>query len=238
MKKARIRVAAGALLGVLVLWPSPYAASGEASGPSLKEVVARFDAAQSGIERISANFREVKNIALLKEPVIQSGRFFHTKPDKFLWEYTAPEPKKLLLNGKSIVAYYPGEKRAEEIKTRFTKKIIEYLGLGSALSELADEYDMALAESNDLPGTDLVVLTPKNRRISKRLAEIRIWLDHKMSQPRQIQYLESDGDSSKISFSEIRINPDIELTKYEIRIPDDFKVTNSISGLFTASSSR
>ncbi len=238
MQKVRLRVAAGALLGVLALWPAPYAASDEASGPSLQEVVARFDAAQGGIQRISANFREVKNIALLKEPVIQSGRFFHTKPDKFLWEYTAPESKKLLLNGKSIVAYYPGEKRAEEIKTRFTKKIIEYLGLGSALSELADEYDMALAESNDLPGTDLVVLTPKNRRISKRLAEIRIWLDHKMSQPRQIQYLETDGDSSKISFSEIRINPDIELTKYEILIPDDFKVTNSISGLFTASSSR
>ncbi len=238
MRKARMQITAAVIAVFVAVWAAPPGASSDAPARTTEEVVARFDAAQAGIQRISASFKEVKHIALLKDPVVQSGRFFHTKPDKFLWEYTAPESKKLLLNGKSIVAYYPREKRAEEIQTRFTKKIIEYLGLGSALSELADEYDMVLGEGNEVPGTDLVVLTPKKRRISKRLAEIRIWLDRKISQPRQIQYLESDGDSSKISFTDIRINPDIELTKYEIEIPDDFKVTNSISGIFTASSSR
>ena len=134
------------------------------------------------------------------------------------------------------MAYYPGEKRAEEIKTRFTKRLIEYLGLGSALSDLADEYEMALGTENGIEGTDLVILTPKKRRIAKRLAEIRIWLDQVLRQPRQIEYIEADGDTSKISFENIRINPDIALTKYEIEIPDDFKVTHSISGLFAASS--
>ncbi|HXI02736.1 MAG TPA: outer membrane lipoprotein carrier protein LolA [Candidatus Saccharimonadales bacterium] len=237
MRSACTRVAAVVALLVLssLILPS-RAAAGEERDPALQAVIEKFDAAQARIQRISATFREVKHIALLKEPVVQSGEFFHTKPDKFLWEYTKPEPKKLLLNGKNIVAYYPLEKRAEEIKTRFTKRIIEYLGLGSVLSELEDEYSMSFGEPNDLPGTDLIELTPKQRRIAKRLSKIRIWLDHKLSQPRQIEYIEADGDSSKITFSQININPEIELTKYEIKIPDDFKVTNSISGLFAASS--
>jgi outer membrane lipoprotein carrier protein len=222
-------------LGVLI---TPTAASSSSKGrdPELQAVIDQFDAAQGRILRISANFREVKRIALLKDPVIQSGSFFHTKPDKFLWEYNSPEPKKLLLNGKKIVAYYPGEKRAEEIKTRFTKRIIEYLGLGSALNDLLDDYDMAFGEDNEVEGTDLLVLTPRKRRISKRLSMIRIWMDRELSQLRQIEYVETDGDSSRIAFSSIRINPEISLTKYEIEIPDDFEVTNSISGLFAASS--
>ena len=144
----------------------------------------------------------------------------------------------MCLNGKNIVALFPEEKRAEEIKTRFTKRIIQYLGLGSALSDLDNEYEFSFGEVNELEGTDMLVLTPKKKRISKKLSEIRIWLDRELAQPRQIEYIETDGDSSKITFSDIKINPDIELTKYKIDIPDDFEVTNSISGLFTASSSR
>jgi len=219
-----------------VLITSASAAKEPVRDSALQAVIDRFDSAQTGIQRISASFKEVKHIALLKAPVVQSGRFFHTKPDKFLWEYTAPESKKLLLNGKSIVAYYPEEKRAEEIKTRFTKRIIEYLGLGSALSDLDDEYEFSFGAGNEFEGTDMLILTPRKSRIAKRLAEIRIWLDHDLSHPRQIEYVEVDGDSSKITFSDIAINPDIELTKYSITIPDDFEVTKSISGLFAASS--
>ena len=61
--------------------------------PELQAVIDRFDGAQARIQRISAIFEEVKTLALLKDPLVQSGRFFHTKPDKFLWEYTKPEPK-------------------------------------------------------------------------------------------------------------------------------------------------
>lgn len=226
-------LAAGLVALAVLITP---AAASNGRSEELQAVIDGFDAAQNGIHRISAKFREIKRIALLKDPVVQTGQFFHTKPDKFLWEYNAPEPKKLLLNGKNIVAYYPEEKRAEEIKTRFTKRIIEYLGLGSALSDLEDEYDFAFGEHNDLAGTDMLVLTPKKRRIAKRLAEIRIWLDHDLSHPRQIEYVEIDGDSSKITFTDIAINPDIELTKYTIDIPDDFEVTRSLSNLFSASS--
>src|SRR5262245_4313223 len=78
--------------------------------PELAAAIKRFDAAQGNIQRISAHFKEVKSLALLKEPVVQSGDFYHTKPDKFLWEYTNPTEKILMLNATGIIAYYPREK--------------------------------------------------------------------------------------------------------------------------------
>jgi outer membrane lipoprotein carrier protein len=206
--------------------------------PRLQAVIERFDAAQARIQRISANFSEVKTIALLREPVIQSGQFFHTKPDKFLWEYTHPERKLLMLNGKNIIGYYPAQKRAEEIRTRFSKRIVKYLGLGSVLQDLADECQMSLSGENDLEGTDLLILTPKKRRIKKRLAEIRIWMDREISLPRQMEYLEADGDKTLFTFSRIEVNPEISLSKYEITYPEDVEVTKNLAGFFAGPGGR
>src|SRR5262249_20177199 len=85
--------------------------------PALRQVLERFDAAQAQVTTLSAHFTERKEIGLLKNAVVQKGQFYHTKPDKFLWEYLSPEPKVLLMNGKSLVAYYPLQKEAEEIET-------------------------------------------------------------------------------------------------------------------------
>lgn len=225
-----------ALAAVLVFGDASTPAP--AADPALAGVIERFDAAQARIERISARFEEVKTLALLKEPIVQSGEFFHTKPDKFLWEYTAPEPKMLMLNGRDIVAYYPKQKRAEEIHTRFSKRIVKYLGLGSVLKDLGEEYDMSLGKDNKIPGTDLLVLTPKGRMIQKRLAEIRIWVDRTINQPRQLEYLEPDGDSARITFDRIEINPEISVSKYSIQLPEGVTVTNSLSGFFGGGSGR
>jgi outer membrane lipoprotein carrier protein len=219
-----------------VAWAAPPPAPSTPSDPALAEAIRRFDTAQSEIQRISAHFEEVKTIGLLKDPVKQSGQFYHTKPDKFLWEYTAPEPKLLMLNGKDILAYYPSQKRAEEIHTRFSKRIVKYMGLGSVLKDLADEYDMALSRENEIADTDLLILKPKSRTVSKRLSEIRIWIDHELNQPKQLEYIEADGDKTLIRFNSILINPEISLTKYELKLPDGVTVTNGLSGFFGGSS--
>jgi len=206
--------------------------------PALAAAIRRFDGAQGNIQRISAHFREVKTLALLKAPVVQSGEFYHTKPDKFLWEYRNPTEKLLMLDATGIIAYYPREKRAEEIKTRFGKRIVKYLGLGSVLEDLTGEYEMSLSKENQIPNTDLLVLKPRGKRIQKRIAEIRIWLDREINQPRAIEYLEADGDSTHLAFDQIAINPEISLSKYEIKLPNDVTVTNSLSGFFGGGSGR
>jgi outer membrane lipoprotein carrier protein len=233
---AILTVIGGAVLSVL-LAQEPVYSPPPPMDPELAAAIQRFDGAQDKIERISAHFKEVKSIALLKDPVVQSGEFYHTKPDKFLWEYKTPTEKLLVLDAKGIIAYYPHEKRAEEIKTRFGKRIVKYLGLGSVLEDLTGEYEMALSHDNQIPGTDLLVLQPKGKRIQKRLAEIRIWLDREINQPRALEYIEADGDRTHLDFDQITINPDISLSKYEIKLPEGVTVTNTLSGFFGGGSS-
>jgi outer membrane lipoprotein carrier protein len=200
--------------------------------PELRTVLEKFDAAQAGLTTLSARFTERKEIGLLKNAVVQKGQFYHTKPDKFLWEYTAPEPKSLLMNGKSLIAYYPVQKEAEEIQTRLSRRLVKYFGLGQAFSDLSEYYSLSLDRKNTVPGTHLIVLKPKMKRLEKRLVEVRIWLDDKINQVRQLEYREADGDRTLFAFEDIKVNAQINPGLYEIKFPGDVHVSDSFSGFF------
>ena len=200
--------------------------------PELRLILEKFDRAQAKVTTLSAKFTERKEIGLLKNAVVQKGQFYHSKPDKFLWEYTSPEPKMLLMNGKSLVAYYPVQKQAEEIQTRLSKRLVKYFGLGQAFGDLQEYYTLSLDHNNKVEGTHLIVLKPRMKRLEKRLLEIRLWLDDRIDQVRQLQYREADGDSTLYVFEDIKVNSEISPARYEIKFPGDVRVSDSFSGFF------
>lgn len=200
--------------------------------PGLRRILEKFDVAQAKVTTLSARFTERKEIGLLKNAVVQKGQFYHSKPDKFLWEYTSPEPKMLLMNGKSLVVYYPVQKQAEEIQTRLSKRLVKYFGLGQAFADLQEYYTLSLDPGNKVEGTHLIVLKPRMKRLEKRLLEIRLWLDDKVDQVRQLEYLEADGDSTLYMFEDIKVNAEISPARYEIKFPGDVRVSDSFSGFF------
>jgi len=200
--------------------------------PALREVLERFDAAQAQVTTLSARFTERKEIGLLKNAIIQKGQFYHTKPDKFLWEYLSPEPKVLLMNGKSLVAYYPLQKEAEEIETRLSKRLVKYFGLGQVFADLQEYYNLSLDTGNTLAGTHLIVMKPRMKRLEKRLLEVRIWLDDRVNQVKQLEYREADGDRTVFTFEDIQLNAQIAESRYEIKLPQDVRVSDSFSGFF------
>jgi outer membrane lipoprotein carrier protein len=201
--------------------------------PKLRQVLQGFDAAQASVLSLSARFIERKEIGLLKNAVVQKGQFYHTKPDKFLWEYTAPEPKMLLMNGKSLVAYYPRQKQAEEIQTRLSKRFVKYFGLGQVFADLREFYHLSLEDDPAQPDAHVVVMRPRSKRLEKRLMEVRVWIDAALNQVSRLEYREADGDSTLYVFSDIQVNPAIAPARYEIELPEDVQVSQGFAGFFT-----
>jgi len=208
---------------------SPYADL----DPALRQVLEKFDTAQAGVTALSARFTERKHLGLLKNDVIQQGRFYHTKPDKFLWEYSTPEPKVLLMTGSSLVAYYPRQKQAEEIRTRLSRRLIKYFGIGQVFSDLQEYYKLSIDPANEIAGTHLIIMKPKQRRLEKRVTELRLWLDDRLNQIRQLEYREADGDRTLFVFEEIEVNPAISPARYTLELPNDVKVSDTFSGFFS-----
>jgi len=192
---------------------------------AVSALLKRFDEAQTHTQTLIASFTERKRLHLLVDEQVQSGIFYYTKPDRFLWEYGQPDKKVFMITSEQLLVYYPNLKKAEEVDiSRWSKRILRFFGLGQPTAELRKYYDLTLAE------TYLLLLEPTKRRVQKRLDSIRIWIDRDMMMPRQIEYVEADGDSTRFTFRNLEVNSTISPAKYDVKIPPGVQVSNSFSG--------
>jgi len=213
------------------------AAGSPAAELTLDQALSLFAKTQGSIQTLQASFEERKELALLKEPVIQKGTFYHSRPQSFLWDYASPTVKQILLTNDLLLAYYPDTKRAEEVNVRrWTTQIRRYLQVGENLEEMRKDYDVALgtAGSDDLAGATLLILTPKSKKIRAKLEQIRICLDSVSGLTQRVIYKEGDGDKTVITFKDIQVNLAIDASRFRITLPPDVKMGDS----FTAFASR
>jgi outer membrane lipoprotein-sorting protein len=198
----------------------------------LRTLLDRFNETQVATRSLTASFSERKNLSLLAKPVVSTGTFLYSKPTRIKWEYTDPEPRIFLITEDHFLAYYPAQKKAEEVPLGKLagRRVFRVFGIGQTAEDLEKFFDISLGDPGQEKGTFLMVLTPKRRRIKDRLQVVRFWVDEKTYLPRQLEYLEADGDSTILTFSNIRVNPEITEARFNVEIPKDVPISNSFSG--------
>jgi outer membrane lipoprotein-sorting protein len=221
-------------LVILGLAATPLLATGE----PLDEILRQFDEVQLEIRTLSADFTETTESALLTDSIVAEGRVFMTKPDSVRWEYSSPEEMSFVINEDEYTGYFPLRKQAERRGIhRWREQLFRFLGLGQASEELAKFYDITLSEKNELSGTHLLVLTPKKKRVRKRMDPVHFWVDGSTFLPVRVEYRSSTGNHRVIEFSRMAVNPQLAIGLYDVEIPSDVEVTKGFSALSGFSSS-
>ncbi|MGH9748712.1 MAG: LolA family protein [Candidatus Polarisedimenticolia bacterium] len=229
MKLALLLASAGPHAGAAAMAAAPVAAD----EPELREFLKRFDAAQAEATTVVARFTETRRLRLLAKPLILGGRFTFMRPNRVRWEYDAPDRRVFVLTENRYVAFYPDERRAEEveIKSFVGKRLFRFLGVGQSSADLAKYYDMRPAEGSGPPGTRLLLLTPRRKRIEERVAAMKIWVDATTFLPRQVAYEEPDGDGTVISFEAARTNVPVGGRTFEVDLPSGVVRSQVFGGL-------
>jgi outer membrane lipoprotein-sorting protein len=227
----------------LTSWPSAeLSRSQESEAPRLPlpELLQKFNERQQAVQSLTATFTERKDLSLLAKPVVSNGTFLYAKPARIKWEYSVPEPRIFLITEDRFVAYYPNQKRAEEVPLSKLagRRVFRVFGIGQTSEDLQKFFDISQEPPGDEKDCYLLVLTPKRRRVKDRLQLVRFWVDSKTYLPRKLEYLESDGDSTLLSFANIRLNPEIAEGRFNVDIPKDVQVSSTFSGFSGSSLSR
>jgi outer membrane lipoprotein-sorting protein len=224
------RLALAIALGCVV---SAAIAAPVARDAELDELLARFDRVQETIETLSAEFTETTESNLLVRPMERRGLVYLTKPDAVRWEYVAPEEMRFVIRDDQYVGYFPAQKRAERRDVhRWSEQLFRLLGLGQPSAELAQFYDIRLGEgSAELPGTRLLVLDPKKRRVRKRMDAVRLWIDESSYLPVRIEYVGTSGNRRLIEFDRVQLNPELSASLYTLDLPADVQVTKGFSAI-------
>ena len=59
---------------------------------------------------------------------------------------------------------------------------------------------------------------------------MKIWVDATTFLPRQLEYVEADGDSTLLAFQDIRVNVEVAADRFRIVLPKDVVVSETFNG--------
>jgi len=180
-----------------------------AEGPPLADVVAKVDAAKAGVETLAGEFTQKNRVKLFKQELTSKGKLYFKKPRQIRWEYTAPDPSVLILDGNKATLTTPGaapqvfDLDKDATMRAIFDQLLTWLGPGS-LAAARDDYELATAGTAAAP---TLVLTPKlASTIGKAFARIELRLDPKSWLMKSIKLVEKNGDEKEIDFAKLTRN--------------------------------
>lgn len=214
------------VLAALCAVVSPLTAGAAKKTPpvTLEHVVKKVQEQQKSTRTLQASFRQEKELALLAAPEVSTGTFAFSKPSNVLWTYESPKRVQMLIANGMMTTYYPELSKAETIDIRkFEDRIFKYMGASGAIDELARYFDFTFTDKASSP-TWVLDLTPKNRAVARRVQRIKIWIDRQTYLTTKFEYVEADGDVTRYTFTDVRVNQPIEAARFTLALPPTVKV--------------
>jgi outer membrane lipoprotein carrier protein len=153
----------------------------------------------------------------------ESGRLLLKKPGRMRWDYTAPENKIFVSNGRVMYEYVPSDRYATKSSVRETDDLrapfMFLLGRGN----LRGEFKLIefAKESPARAGNKVLRMIPKK---TQEFRELLIEVEPNSLQLSRLSFVDSDGSRSDFLFSNIRENTPARLELFTFRAPPGVEV--------------
>ncbi len=188
----------------------------------------------SQIRDLTANFEQQKITAMLKKPLVSSGRVF-VRGSTMLWDTKKPEPNVLQITAREARIYYPAQKTIEvyQIEQKLGELAASPLPRLAALQQNFNFEPLPLSEFGETDNTKYLSLkmTPINPALREHVEQVRVLLDAASGLIVRLEMRDADGDRTLIAFSDARANVDLKDADLEIHAPADAKITRPLAGL-------
>ncbi len=170
----------------------------------LSQLVNALQAKYNRLSSLAADFTQI--YAAPGERVRQeSGHLLLKKPGKMRWDYTTPEAKLYLSDGKWVYEYLPAERLATRARVKETNDLrapfMFLLGRGNLRRDF--KHIELLNESPVRAGNRVLRLIPKR---AQQLRELRIEVNPVTLQLTRLSFVDAAGARSDFLFSNIREN--------------------------------
>jgi outer membrane lipoprotein carrier protein len=205
--------------------PPDPAAPGLEGRARLEALVERVRHEQQGLETLEARFVQRQESSMLLEPEESSGTFSYSAPDRVRWEYTAPNPISVVIDGEQMTTWYRDLDRAEELAIgRYSAQVFKYLGASGSLDALLEYFTVTARFPGKAGDPYVLILDPRYERIAKRLDSMTLWIDAERFLPVRLRYVAADGDVTEYRFEDLEINGELPADRFELQLTDGVAV--------------
>lgn len=218
------------LSAVLFCCSAPACAGGDTDpSPEVLRLLEQILASQQQTTTLQGRFTQTKTMALFKDPEQSSGRFGYRQPDVMRLDYDMPNRVILLLEGDTLVTYYPDLQEAERFDVRKQKKrVFDHLIGKDGIDQLKKNFTIdagpGVTSPNSAPEpggeTQRLHLVPRRRQLKKRIDFIDLWVRASDHAPVQYFIREKSGDSTLFRLEDVVVNGDLPEGAFTIDFPE------------------
>ena len=196
----------------------------------LPQILSRMDASGKRLKSVSADINYTKVTILVDDKSTEAGRIFFRNPKspEVLINFTAPDPKVILLKKDKAEMYLPKINQVQEYDLSRHQGVVQQfllLGFGTESGDLQKGYQIKYVSEDELDHNMTVVLelTPRSQNVASQLAKIRLWVSEESWVPVQQEFYEPDGDYAIAHYSSMKINQNISSSIFRIPAAKDAK---------------
>jgi outer membrane lipoprotein-sorting protein len=170
-------------------------------------VMVRIEKAVSTVQAVVSEFRQERRLAMLKEPVVSTGRIYYEKPDKLRWEYVSPDISGFLVNGK-VAKQWKGKDSPPEAldlrKNPFMGALVDQIlaWTKADFDWIEKRYAISVVAENPA----VLKLVPKSVQEKKYIDHFLVSFEADTHYANAFAIIDKGGDSTHITFFNMIIN--------------------------------
>lgn len=193
--------------------------------PAADEVIKKVQDHYNSARTLSVTFSEKYSILGHIRPE-EAGTLTLRKQGKMRWDYTRPQGKLFLSDGKNVYLYTAMDNRVEKVPLKDTEDMRAPLAFLLGRLDLKREFrDIDLSGSGPGPGTWWLDAKAKNDRIPYESIRMLIAPDGSI---RQLKVIGRDDSVIEYSFADEKLNPPVGDEAFRFTIPPGATVVESI----------
>ncbi len=180
-------------------------------------VLARMDKAAPNFKAMSANVRMVTHTAVLNDNTVETGTFEMQKKGKdvrAIMNLAENGGRQLGFFGKVVRIYYSNLNTYQDYQVGKSNLLNQYLllGFGSSGKDLSHGYNITADGTEIIDGrmSTKLTLIPKDKAVLEHLTKVEVWIPNDAANPVQQEFYEPSGNSRKVTYSNIDLNPPIK----------------------------
>jgi outer membrane lipoprotein carrier protein len=181
----------------------------DSSSSLLKNVEERYNRAQS----LQVTFHEAYT-APGRPRRTESGTLLLRKPGRMRWDYTSPQGKLFLSDGKYLWLFTPANNRVEKMKMKESEDMRAPLAF--LLGKLKFEKEFQNIQMQTQGGVTLITAEPKSESLPYTKVEFTVGPD---SEIRRVQVTGFDNSVLEFDFEQEKLNPQLEASLFKFQMP-------------------
>ena len=166
---------------------------------------------------LECDFKQVKQLSLLKSSMVSEGKMYY-KDGRFLrWEYTSPYSDIFILNEGKVLLKSSDKTDVVDVRSSKMFQQIARIMMNSVTGKcLEDSEDFKVTMYLD-ENQWMAQLVPRQKELAQLFSFVRLYIDPSMQMVKRVELVEKSGDITRIDMKNIQRNKTIDDAVFSVK---------------------